>query len=167
MIISDFTLSSNANGVITIQLKFKDKMCLLDGTVGGMLPATTRFDIVTETINGETVNNKVPVYRIIQEAVNHLGGEALTNILIEDIPDKVKRALKWNSATPLWLLVQGDQYFAKRQDDLTSLGGGTWNGQCYRAGHDVGFVYEDFVYDKELTFNAGSTVVQLLDTIKQ
>ena len=94
MIITDFSISSSAGGAISIQLKFKDKICLLDGTVGGMLPATTRFDILTELVDGESVNKKVPVYQIIQEAVNHFGGEPISNILIEDVPDKARRALK-------------------------------------------------------------------------
>lgn len=175
MIITDFSISSSAGGAISIQLKFKDKICLLDGTVGGMLPATTRFDILTELVDGESVNKKVPVYQIIQEAVNHFGGEPISNILIEDIPDKARRALKWTSATPLWILsreetsesgLQTINYYAYRQDDFGSIDSGNWDGQCFRAGYDVGFVYEDFVYDKELTFNAGSTIVQLLDTIK-
>lgn len=175
MIITDFSISSSAGGAISIQLKFKDKICLLDGTVGGMFPATTRFDILTELVDGEAVNKKVPVYQIIQEAVNHFGGESISNILIEDIPDKARRALKWTSATPLWVLsrqetsesgYQTTNYYAYRQDDFGSIDSGNWDGQCFRAGYDVGFVYEDFIYDKELTFNAGGTVVQLLDAIK-
>ena len=55
----------------------------------------------------------------------------------------------------------------RRQDDLATVNPGRYGGRCFKSGYDVGYVYEDFVYDKELTLDAGSTVTQLLDTLKQ
>jgi len=69
-------------------------MARLDGTLGGTLPATTRFDTVTTIINDIPVTNKVLVYDIIMETVNHFGGEELSNIIIDDIPTKAKRIVK-------------------------------------------------------------------------
>ncbi len=45
---------SHGTGGTTISLQLKDKMCLLNGECGGVIPASTRFDEY-ETIdeNGE------------------------------------------------------------------------------------------------------------------
>jgi hypothetical protein len=92
--ITSFTISNSANGSVNLSLQFKDKMAQLDGTVGGVLPATVRFDTITSTVNGTTITNKALVYDIIMETVNHFGGEDLSNIIIDDIPKKAKRIIR-------------------------------------------------------------------------
>ena len=175
MIITEFSMSAASTGALSISIKLKDKISLLDGTIGGMLPATTRFDQTLDIVKGQQVEKKVPVRQIIQEAVNHFGGEQYSNILVDDVPEKARRALKWNDSTPLWIIWQDviinnqieRQYEVRRQDDLATVNPGRYGGRCFKSGYDVGYVYEDFVYDKELTLDAGSTVTQLLDTLKQ
>jgi hypothetical protein len=34
------------------------------------------------------------------------------------------------------------------------------------SGQDIGYIYEDFVYDDELTFQGGAKVTDVLDKIK-
>lgn len=175
MIITEFSMSAASTGALSISIKLKDKISLLDGTIGGMLPATTRFDQTLDIVKGQQVEKKVPVRQIIQEAVNHFGGEQYSNILVDDVPEKARRALKWSDSTPLWIIWQDviinnqveRQYEVRRQDDLATVNPGRYGGRCFKSGYDVGYVYEDFVYDKELTLDAGSTVTQLLDTLKQ
>jgi len=70
-------------------------MAQLDGTIGGTLPATTRFDTVTTVIDGNVTTKKALVYDIIMETVNHFGGEDISNIIIDDIPTKAKRVIRW------------------------------------------------------------------------
>lgn len=175
MLITSFSFSTSGGGAINLSIEFKDKIALLDGTVSGTLQTTTRFDQMTDIVNGEYVQKKTPVYQIIQESLNHYCGEQIGKILVDDVPKKARRALKWTGNVPLWILwkevEQADgttktQYEVRRQDELSTLGGGRYNGQCFKAGYDVGYVFEDFVYDKELTMNAGTTISQLLDTIK-
>ena len=81
-------------GAASISLQFKDKMAQLDGTIGGVLPATVRFDTVTTIIDGVPHTDKALVYDIIMETVNHFGGESLSNIIIDDIPTKAKRIIR-------------------------------------------------------------------------
>ena len=69
-------------------------MAQLDGTVGGVLPATVRFDTVTTIINDVISTKKALVYDIIMETVNHFGNEDLSNIIIDDIPTKAKRIIR-------------------------------------------------------------------------
>ena len=46
---------SHGNNGVTIQLSFKDKMCLLNGECGGGLPASVIFDEYDQVIGSETV----------------------------------------------------------------------------------------------------------------
>lgn len=169
--ISSFSISSSSNGSTTINLQFKDKMATLDGTAGGILPATTRFDLVTDYVNGAVVSKKVLVYDIIMEAVNHFGGEDLTNIIIDDVPTKAKRIIRWIGTEPIWIFKVSDggesSYdicFDSDIDEKSEIYQGT--GTKYIQNQDIGFMYEDFVYDSELTFAAGSKVTDVLDKIK-
>ncbi len=41
-----------------------------------------------------------------------------------------------------------------------------YSGQKYVQNQDIGYMYEDFVYDDELTFTADSKVTDILDKIK-
>ena len=82
---------SHTSGGITISLQLKDKMCLLNGECGGTLPASVTFNEI-ETIdgNGNTIITYPTMYQIIQEAVNHWGGEQLGKIIISDLDTRVK-----------------------------------------------------------------------------
>ena len=88
------SLSHSTNGT-TISLTLKDKMCLLNGECGGVIPASTQFDEY-ETIdeNGEYLINKPVIYQIITELVNHFGGEQLSKIFISDIDTRIKKVMK-------------------------------------------------------------------------
>ena len=99
--ITSFSITNSSSGALSISLNFKDKMAKLDGTLGGTLPATTRFDTATSLVNGNYYTTKALVYDIIMEAVNHFGGESLTNIIIDDVPLKIKRIVRWNDTSPV------------------------------------------------------------------
>ena len=70
-------------------------MAGLNGDVGGVFPATTVLDEVdTQSPTGAYISQKVLIYDIIQEVVHHWGGEDLNNIVIEDVPLRIKRVMK-------------------------------------------------------------------------
>lgn len=74
----------------TISLNGKDKMCLLNGEVGGSINASTDFGKLEEyeTLdNGEIVRNiiDIPIVDIIKNAVHAFAGEPLSNIVLNDI----------------------------------------------------------------------------------
>lgn len=176
--ITSFSISNSSSGTANISLNFKDKMAKLDGTLGGTLPATTRFDIVSSTINGVTTTDKVLVYDIIMEAVNHFGGESLNNIIIDDVPKKIKRVIRWIGTEPVWIYPIEDSSSGKvsydicYNSDLDEKETGhtpidkELRAKQYTQNQDVGYVYENFVYDDELSLNAGSKVTDVLDKIK-
>lgn len=156
------SLSHSTDGT-NISLTLKDKMCLLNGECGGVIPASTRFDEY-ETLdeNGEWVIEKPLIAQIIRECVNHFGGEQLSKILISDIDDRIKMVMKWLGNTPLYLIGSGNaRTFSTNYEDI--------DGQTYETfeyGEDVGFIYTDFTYPGELIGDAGSTVCTILDAIK-
>lgn len=154
---------SHGVGGTTISLTLKDKMCLLNGECGGVIPASTRFDEY-ETIdqNGEWIIEKPRIAQIIRECVNHFGGEQLSKILISDIDDRVKMVMQWRGNTPLYLIGNGNaRTFSTNYNDTQ---GQTY--QSFEYGEDVGFIYTDFTYPGELIGDAGSNVCTILDAIK-
>lgn len=154
---------SHGTGGTTISLQLKDKMCLLNGECGGVIPASTRFDEY-ETIdeNGEWVIEKPKIAQIIRECVNHFGGEQLSKILISDIDDRLKMVMKWIGNTPLYLIGSGNaRSFSTDYDDIQRQ-----EYQSFEYGEDVGYIYTDFTYPGELIGDAGSNVCTILDAIK-
>ena len=78
-------------------------MCLLDGTCGGVLPATVTFH-ETQVIHedGNVVVEKVPIFTIIKECVEFYGQELSENIIINDIEMVAKQSMKYIGSTPIW-----------------------------------------------------------------
>ena len=156
------SISHNTSGV-SISLTLKDKMCLLNGECGGTIPASTQFDEY-ETLdeNGEWVIEKPVIVQIIRELVNHFGGEQLSKIIISDLDTRIKKVMKWTGSTPLYLIEE-------TQDSAlltTTRPADNVYKEMFSYGDDVGFIYTDFIYPQELIGDAGSTVVTILDKIK-
>lgn len=172
--IGNFAITSSASSNVQISLSLKDKMCGLNGDVGGVFQSTTILDeLETQTPSGQTSVEKVLIYDIIQEVVNHFGGEDLNNIVIEDVPLRIRRVMKWTGDNPIYLVKRGDSTSGETYDVYVS-----WDEipeddknnntiEEYPSGADVGYIYDDFYYTSELTANAGENVVTVLDKIIQ
>ena len=112
-VITAFNTTQNTNSY-TINISGKDKMCLLDGSVGGALTASIDFgmeeyyDIETNT----TTYTPVPIERIIKEAVHTYALEPYYNIIINDLDEIAIELLEYrgDENTPLYLLRQGDEF---------------------------------------------------------
>lgn len=155
-VLSSASTSRSTSGW-TIAISGKDKMCLLDGTAGGTLPASTTFhEKYIELDNGDIEIQYPTIFQIIYEAVNHWGGEPLENIVISDIDDEVKMLVKYAGDSPV--------YFSSDYQSM-SFTAGTDFPQMYTGGQDVGYKYTDFTYPGDLILNAGETVVSLLNKI--
>lgn len=167
--IASASASSSVSSAVSLQLTLKDKMCGLSGDVSGTLPAAVIFDEMdTQDASGAYVTKKVLVYDIIKELVNHYGGEDLNNIVIEDVPRRIKRVMKWTGSNPLYLVPKqsgsaGVVWYAAYIDKPETLEDGTIE---ILSGQDCGYVYDDFVYDSELSANLGESVTSVLDKIK-
>ena len=154
------SISHTSNG-ISISLSLQDKMCLLNGTCGGTLPASVTFHEIEEEIDGKTVINKPTIYQIIQELVNHFGGQDLSKIIIEGLDTRVRQVMKWNGDEPIYLHEFSDGQTVQRYFSYDA------GGKKFNPGDNMGYVYTDFTYPGELIGDAGSTVCDILDEIKE
>ena len=143
-------------------------MCLLNGDCGGTLPSSVTFS-EKEYLdsNGETQIEKVLIYQIIQELVNHFGGEQLSKIIISDVDTRLRQVMKWTGANPVyikhddsqsWDITENEEYVKSQADAAKYV--------RYSTGMDIGYIYTDFTYPDELIGNAGETVCTILDKIK-
>ena len=166
---------NHSNQGTTISLALHDKMALLNGECRGTFPASVTLSEVDD-INqkGEIqIKEKVSIYQLIQELVNHFGGQQLGKIIISDIENKIKKVMKWAGSIPLYLYqeyIQGGVTYSRFSTNynelaqIQSIGGGTIT--TFQYGEDVGYILEDFVYPEDLIVNAGESVVSALDKIK-
>lgn len=164
--INSFSMNSSTSSAVNLTLQLKDKMCLLNGDVGGKLPATVQFDtMTTQLADGTITEQKVLYYNIITELVHHWGEEDLNNIVIQDVPLRVRQIMQWSGEAPVFLLHQND--VAADESYQFSLEDKTDEGYIkYEKGDDIGYVYADFIPTSEITGSAGDTVCTILDTIK-
>lgn len=174
-IISSVSITNTNSQITSASLQLKDKMCLLNGECGGLLPASVTFSSYdTLDANGAYQTEQPTIYTIIKYVVNYFGGEQLPKILISDVDERVRKVMKWTGSNPLYITqytstTSGVQYGAttdKEQVD-EALAAGTIDSYTeYKSGQDVGYIYTDFVYPGELIGDAGNSVCDILDKIK-
>ena len=164
--ISTFNIASSATGSVNISLQLKDKMAGLNGDVGGVFPATTILDEMdTQLPDGSYATQKVLVLNIINEVVNHIGGELLSNIVIEDVPPRIQRVMQWNGENPLWMREQGNITTGIYYDVSVETPADPEEWVQYRRGDDVGYIFDDFYYTDELVAAPGESVTSILDKL--
>ena len=146
----------------TISISAKDKMCLLNGEVGGTLSAPVNLhesyiresDEVTRTI-------KTPLYNIIRESVIELGGVDPSKIIINDVPLKAKKVLRYVGDKDMYITTDGNIVFSTGEG-FSPPAGATKR----KPGELAGYSYVDFTYPGELIKGAGDTVTSILDSVK-
>ena len=142
-----------------ISISGKDKMCLLDGTAGGTLPASVTFhESLVQLDDGDVEIQYPTIFQIIFEAVNHWGGEAAEKIIISDIDEEVKMLVRYMGDRPVYF--SEDYSSISYSDDSASS-----FPHMLTYGQDVGYKITSFTYPGELVLNAGDTVVTLLDKV--
>ena len=160
------SISHGSDGV-TISLQLKDKMCLLNGECGGVIPASTTFnEYETVDKNGNFFLTYPTIFQIIQELVNHFGGEQLGKIIISDIDTRVKKVMKWVGSSPLYIIKDAEGGTVQYTPTTNAAEIGSRAYTMYEYGSDIGYIYTDFIYPSELIGDAGSSVCDILDKIK-
>lgn len=98
---------SHATNNFTISINGKDKMALLDGSLGGAITANSvdfgtveTKDLATETITIE----KLKLKDIIREAVHEYAREPFHNIIIQDLDKDGLELLEYRGTDPIYLL---------------------------------------------------------------
>ena len=109
-VLTTFNTSHTTNNY-QITLNGKDKMCLLNGDVGGALTASVVFSErdTFDLKKQEVFTEIIPFKTIIREAIHTFGKEPYHNIIINDIDDYGTELLEYRGDTPM--------YFFKSIDD--------------------------------------------------
>ena len=175
-VIKTANIAKSNNGV-NISLTLNDKAALLNGDMGGVIPAGTIFseqEIFNRDGTDSTIE-KLLIKDIIRSIVTEFGGEKPENVIINDIPDVITKVVKWTGSGILFQFdYLGGTYFTT--NDPTKKGFIDIKGlqldvndkdlTKHKYGEDVGRQYEKFVYPGTLECNAGETVASVLDKIK-
>ena len=190
-VITSFTYSRSVTSY-NISIGGKDKMCLLNGDMGGNLNSSVDFGTMDEIdANGNISNIRIPVKDIIREAVHQYGREPFHNIVINDLDQTGLELLEYRYDTPLYLLREAgaDDYGNMRiggteedawikagsYDSLTSNGGEgaifTVDEKSYQAakieyGEAAGYRETDLTYPGDLIASIGESLTSILDKIK-
>lgn len=152
---------SNGNNGVNISLTLNDKCALLNGDMGGVIPAATVFsEFETYNSNGtERYVEKMLLKDIIKFLVVDFGGELPENVIIHDIDDYIVKVMKWNGNSPIYLIEETGK---NKRLSITAETGAI----RYDKGKNIGYIAEPFVYPGTLECNAGETVAAMLDKIK-
>lgn len=176
--IGSFSINSSSGSTTNISITIKDKMAMLNGEIGGKFPSVTYFDSMdTQLPDGTIATKKVLIFNIIQELVHHFGKEPLTNIVIENVPLRIRRVLKWTGSSPLYMIyhleekqgtsnvVDFEPLNMLKPTFTTQEPAANDVYEVFYAGDDIGYIRDDFVVTNELVGNAGETVTSILDKI--
>ena len=102
-LITNFNTSRSTNN-FNISIQGKDKMCLLDGTVGGSLESSIDFGTIEEeTQDGVWSIRKIPIPEIIKNIIHTYGGEPYHNIIINDLDTYGLELVEYCYDVPLYL----------------------------------------------------------------
>ena len=156
---------ARSNSGMNISLTLNDKTALLNGDVGGVIPAATVFsesELYSADASERTVE-QILIKDIIKHLVIDFGGEDPSNVIIEDVPDNIRKVMKWTGDSDLYYYEQNKLLVTEKQEK---------NGQIvepdktFTFGQDCGYMAEPFHYPGTLECNAGETVAAMLDKIK-
>ena len=158
---------SKNNSEINISLTLNDKCALLNGDMGGVIPAATVFSEMEDynETGTERIVKKLLIKDIIKNLVVEFGGENPNNVFITDIQDYVVKVMKWNGSTNVILrnATNNDEKYL----ELASSENPATNADVeFTQGQDIGYTVAPFVYPGTLECNAGETVAAMLDKIK-
>lgn len=163
-VIKNASVSKNNNG-INISLTLNDKCSLLNGDMGGTIPAATEFsELESFNLKGtERKVDKILIKDIIKSLVVDYGGELPENVMISDINDYIVKVMKWNGTKPIYLITGENE---NRQLSLIEPEIEDNLYKTYLKGKNIGYTVEPFTYPGTLECNAGESVASVLDKIK-
>ena len=107
-LISTFNCSVGVNNY-TINIQGKDKMVLLNGEVGGVVPASWDFGKIDVTNpDGSITQDFYPIKDIIYQAVHEYAQEPWQNIIVNDLDDYGIELLQYMGSTPLYYIIENE-----------------------------------------------------------
>ena len=120
-LITSFNTSLSTSGY-NISISGKDKMCLLNGDIGGTINSLSAdFGTYDEIdADGTVTNYDYPIKEIILEGVHQYAGEPYHNIVVEDLDDQGFELMEYRGDVDLYMLIDqesGDVTNIRFNDD--------------------------------------------------
>ena len=155
-VVINVSMNHNTQGG-NLSVTAKDKMCLLNGEVSGILPAPVTLHEKSETaIDGSTIITDALIYEIIRESVIHLGGEDPSRVFVNDVALEVKKVYRYIGNTPI--------HFDKFGNQIQSSSDPNY-GWTVTPDSLAGYALVPFGFPGELVKQAGEPVTAILDAI--
>ena len=141
---------------INMSLQLKDQMCLLNGDLGGKLPAAVEF-------SPDTDGYATPIKELIILILTEFGNIPRNKIIIRGIEDRLQNMCRWADNQNVYLIKENN--IPKK---LTLVAPATIDENCqtFTYGSMIGYSNVDFVYPGKLSANPGETITSVLDKIK-
>lgn len=159
-IVKNPSLNRSVSGV-TLSLTLSDKMCLLNGEMGGNLPAATVFseaDVLDA--DGNYVKEYFLIKDIIRTLIEQYGG--IKKYKISDVDDTTFKVMKWGGNNTLYKYKFNNSYFLN-----TIIPEATTAEKGYNVGDNIGMTIVPFTWPgAALSANIGETITSVLDKIK-
>lgn len=108
-LITSFSTSNSSNS-FSVSISGKDKMCLLNGEIGGSLESSVDFGTIEEeNADGVWTIRKIPIPEIIRNLVHTYAKEPYHNIIINDLDMCGLELLEYRYETPMFLYREYDE----------------------------------------------------------
>ena len=105
-IISSFNCNQGTNNY-TINIQGKDKMSMLNGDIGGVVPYPWDFGKINITNEDGTITTEYyPIKEIILHAVHEYAQEGWQNIIVNDLDDYGLELLEYDGLSPLYYIIK-------------------------------------------------------------
>lgn len=107
-VITSFSQNRNTTG-INININAKDKICRLNGEVGGKIPISTNLSTVDEKLSDGTIRkNKLLIKDIIKHMLIEYAQERPENIFIKDLDQAGYELWEYRGESPLYILINAN-----------------------------------------------------------
>lgn len=119
-ILTDLSIQNNLQG-FTVSIQGRDKMCLLDGSVGGALFAEHNFGVLdVRDEDGNISYEEILIPTIIKEAIHVYAKEAYENIIINDLEDVSVELLDYKMSNLICYIYETDRYIHSEDEPFTN-----------------------------------------------
>lgn len=104
-VITSFNTNQSINNY-TINIQGRDKICLLNGDLGGSMPFQVDLGVLEEYDSKTNITNyhKIPIKDIIKQSLITYAQEPIQNIIINDLDEVAVELLEYKGEQPLYLL---------------------------------------------------------------
>ena len=128
-VITQFSQSISATAY-TINIAGQDKMCLLNGTMGGTLNSSVDFGQIEEEVKGIWRKRKLPVKDIVKEMMHQYAGEPFHNIIVDDLDMKglILQQYRYDKPMYIWRRTDSNEYIQGTLDGEVKV---NWNKNSY------------------------------------